>query len=195
MYGGQFNALAADGAPPSDHGTSHMSVVDSNGNAVSMTSTINTGFGSGVVSKTTGILLNNQMDDFSSPSHPNVYGLPPSPANFIHPGKRPLSSMAPMVMVQQGKLRATVGASGGPLILSAVLQTLVRSLMQGYPALDAVADGRVHDQLTNVTLVEDWVAGNVSFSVPAAAIEVEGVYGWVLVALWGPTHSPHIGLA
>lgn len=73
-----------------------------------------------------GIVLNNQMDDFSTPNRTNVYGLHPSPANYIRPGKRPLSSMSPIIVEQAGQLRLVVGGSGGPRIISAVLQTVVR---------------------------------------------------------------------
>lgn len=129
------------------------------------------------------------MDDFSIPGQVNAYGYPPSPANYIEPGKRPLSSMSPMVFTQHGTLRGTVGASGGSLILSAVLQTLSRYgvvavaspiiangrvMLQGMPAYAAVAEPRVHDQLTNVTFVEDWSAGNASFRMPENVIKVCG---------------------
>ena len=115
---------------PEDGGTSHLSVVDAERNAVAMTTTVNTGFGSQIVSST-GIVLNNEMDDFSTPGVPNVYGLAPSEANFIRPGKRPLSSMSPTIVLQPGldgaggeapRVRAVVGASGGPRIITAVLQ-------------------------------------------------------------------------
>lgn len=79
------------------------------------------------VSVWAGLLLNNQMDDFSTPQQANVYGLPPSAPNFISPGKKPLSSMSPtLVLDPQGRLVAALGASGGPRIITAVLQTLIR---------------------------------------------------------------------
>lgn len=83
-----------------DHGTSHMSIVDSERNAVSMTTTINAYFGAKYVSPSTGIVLNNEMDDFSIPAKPSENVPPPAPANFIHPGKRPLSSMTPTIVLQ-----------------------------------------------------------------------------------------------
>jgi gamma-glutamyltranspeptidase len=89
---------------------------------VALTTTINTGFGSKVVSPSTGILLNNEMDDFSIPDTQNFFGLAPSEANFIRPGKRPLSSMSPTIVLQNGNLRMVAGASGGPLIITGTAQ-------------------------------------------------------------------------
>ena len=83
-----------------DHGTSHMSIVDRERNAVSMTSTINGYFGATFLSTSTGIILNNEMDDFSMPANASANVPPPAPANFIHPGKRPLSSMAPAIVLK-----------------------------------------------------------------------------------------------
>lgn len=82
LYGGKWNVVSS-GVHKDDHGTSHLSVVDSDRMAVSMTTTINTAFGSKVVSQSTGILLNNQMDDFSTPGQANIYGIAPSASNFI----------------------------------------------------------------------------------------------------------------
>jgi len=134
-YGGKYAVRFS----PEDHGTSHLSVVDARSMAVSLTTTINTSFGSKVVSKSTGILLNNQMDDFSSPGQSNVYGLYASEANFIAPGKKPLSSMSPMVVVgPDGRLRMVLGASGGSRITTAVYQTLLRVVAYGESGLEAV---------------------------------------------------------
>jgi len=110
-----------------DHGTSHFSIVDSEGNSVSMTTSINTYFGSQVVSQSTGIIFSNTMDDFSNPGLPDYYGLKPSKANYIQPNKRPLSSMSPTMLYQttnitkktnthtilDGKLALVLGGSGG----------------------------------------------------------------------------------
>lgn len=153
-YGGRYSVRVS----PDDHGTSHLSVVDEDGLAVSLTTTINTSFGSKIVSKSTGILLNNQMDDFSSPGKQNVYGLYPSEANFIAPGKRPLSSMSPMIVVgADGQLRVVLGASGGSRITTAVFQTLLRVLAYGEDGLEAVHRPRWHTQLAPTTVqTEAW---------------------------------------
>lgn len=120
-YGGIYNMTHIS---PKDAGTSHLSVVDAQGNAVALTTTINTYFGSKVVSPSTGILFNNQMDDFSIPGASNYFGLAPSPYNYPAPYKRPLSSMSPSIVLDGvgGKVRMTGGASGGPKIITATLQ-------------------------------------------------------------------------
>lgn len=83
-----------------DHGTSHLCVVDADRNAVSLTSTVNWSFGAKVLSPSTGIVLNNEMDDFCTPTEVTPDHLPPAPANFIEPGKRPLSSMTPIIVLK-----------------------------------------------------------------------------------------------
>ena len=109
----------------SEH-TSHISIVDSQGNAVSMTATINTRFGSAVILPGTGVLLNNEMDDFSQqPGVPNYYGMIGSEANSIQPGKRPLSSMTPTILTRDGELLLVIGSPGGSKIITTVLQTII----------------------------------------------------------------------
>src|SRR5262249_58181796 len=107
-------------AAPAGGGTSHFSVLDARGNAVACTETINTHFGSYVVEPTYGIILNNEMDDFTSlPGVPNAFGLIQSEANSIEAGKRPLSSMTPTILVRDGPAEVVVGASRGPPSLTA----------------------------------------------------------------------------
>ncbi|GAQ91012.1 gamma-glutamyltranspeptidase [Klebsormidium nitens] len=139
-YGGKWSQL-------DDHGTSHVSIVDSERNAVALTTTINTGFGSKVVSPSTGIILNNEMDDFSIPDTRNSFGLAPSEANFIRPGKRPLSSMSPTIVVHNGVVRMVAGASGGPRIITGTAQVLLNFLAGGKDPLAAVVAPRIHHQL------------------------------------------------
>jgi gamma-glutamyltranspeptidase/glutathione hydrolase len=130
-----------------DSGTVHISVVDVHGNAVACTTSINTSFGSKVGVPGTGIVLNNTMDDFSlRPGVPNVYGLVGSEANSIAPGKRPLSSMSPTVILENGKPRLVVGGSGGPLIITATLQTILNNLEFSMSAEDSVGAPRIHHQ-------------------------------------------------
>lgn len=137
-----------------DHGTTHLSVVDRDGNAVAMTSSVNTLFGSGVVSQSTGIFLNSQMDDFANPGVPNYFGLQPSEANYIKPRKKPLSSMSPTLVFRQRHKKATdlgeffmaLGASGGPKIITAVLQSFL-NFANGMSLFDAIIHPRLHDQL------------------------------------------------
>jgi gamma-glutamyltranspeptidase/glutathione hydrolase len=143
-YGSSPGAVSA---PLADHGTSHLSVLDARGNAVACTTTINTAFGSFVVAGDTGIILNNEMDDFATqPGVPNVFGLIGSEANAIAPGRRPLSSMSPTIAVRDDKAVLAAGGSGGPLILSGTLQVLLNSLVFELSAQESVAAARIHHQ-------------------------------------------------
>ncbi len=132
---------------PDDAGTAHLSVVDAEGNAVALTTSVNTGFGSKVVVPGMGIILNNTMDDFSAqPGVPNAYGLIGSEANSIAARKRPLSSMSPTIVVENGRVSAVAGGSGGPLIITATLQVLLNALVFQHDAMAAVSAPRIHHQ-------------------------------------------------
>ncbi len=128
-------------------GTTHLSVLDGAGNAVSCTLTINTRFGSKVVAPGTGVLLNNEIDDFSiQPGAPNVYGLIGKEANSIQPQKRPLSSMTPTIIMENDRPVLIVGGAGGPRIINAVLQTILNVLDFRMPVDRAVEAPRIHHQ-------------------------------------------------
>uniref|UniRef100_A0A0B7AUX9 Gamma-glutamyltransferase n=1 Tax=Arion vulgaris TaxID=1028688 RepID=A0A0B7AUX9_9EUPU len=129
-------------------GTSHMSVLDHHGNAVSVTSTINGRFGSYRRGTRTGIIFNNEMDDFSSPNITNEYGIPPSPANFIIPGKRPLSSMCPAVFINlDGSANLVLGAAGGSKITTSTAWVAAHVLWLGLSIEKAIEIPRLHHQL------------------------------------------------
>ena len=154
---------------PEDHGTAHISVVAPDGDAVAVTTTINFYFGSEVLSPSTGanislvtniahsvatikgIVLNNEMDDFSFPDITNGFGLPPSPHNFASPGKRPLSSMCPSIITERAgsgeEARLVVGGAGGSKITTAVALTSVLSLLMARPLDESVDAARLHHQL------------------------------------------------
>lgn len=127
--------------------TTHFSVVDPSGMAVSVTTTINGGYGSYVTVDGAGFLLNNEMDDFSSkPGSPNLYGLLGGEANAIEPGKRMLSAMTPTIVEQNGELRMVLGTPGGSTIITTVLQTFLNMGVFGMNAQQAVAAPRMHHQ-------------------------------------------------
>ena len=127
--------------------TTHYSVVDSEGNAVAVTYTLNGGFGNGITVPGLGFLLNNEMDDFASkPGTANMFGLVQGEVNAIAPGKRPLSSMTPTIVEKDGKLFMTAGAPGGSRISTAVLQVILNVLDFGMNVQDAIDAPRVHHQ-------------------------------------------------
>ncbi|EFO17722.1 gamma-glutamyl transpeptidase [Loa loa] len=152
-YGGfreQFN----------DHGTSHVSVLDSMGNAVSGTSTVNRWFGAVVQSVELGVIFNDEMDDFSTPGMANGFGFAPSERNFIEPKKKPMSSMSPMIVYNNktGKVVMVAGASGGSKIISALAKPVIRVLFFNETIKEAIDAPTLHNQFTpDVTQFEHTV--------------------------------------
>ncbi|MGC8712174.1 MAG: gamma-glutamyltransferase, partial [Leptodesmis sp.] len=142
--------------PKESGDTSHLSVVDKLGNAVSLTFTVNLSFGAGIVTPGTGIVLNNEMDDFAAaPDVPNAFGLVGGDANAIAPGKTPLSSMTPTIVTEQGQLRLVTGSPGGSTIITTVLQIVLNVLVYGMDGQRAVASPRLHHQwLPDQVMVE-----------------------------------------
>lgn len=127
--------------------TTHYSIMDSEGNAIALTVTLNGNYGSGVVSDRYGIALNNEMDDFTTiPGEPNMFGLIQGQGNLVEPGKRPLSSMSPTLVEKDGNIVMSIGAPGGPRIISGVLQGLYRVLTSGMDMDEAIQAPRVHHQ-------------------------------------------------
>ena len=127
--------------------TTQYSILDADGNAISLTVTLNGSYGSGIVSEKYGISLNNEMDDFTTrPGEPNAFGLVQGLGNVVEPGKRPLSSMSPTLVEKDGRIVMTLGAAGGPRIISSVVQTLYRVLVTGLDLDRAVQFPRLHHQ-------------------------------------------------
>lgn len=134
--------------PPESPQTTHLSVVDADGNAVSLTTTLNSSFGSGILVPGAGFFLNNELDDFAiAAGVPNQFGLVGNEANAIRPGKRPLSSMSPMIVRDdRGAVQLVLGSPGGPRIITAVTQVLLRVLLLEEDLHDAVRAARLHQQ-------------------------------------------------
>jgi gamma-glutamyltranspeptidase/glutathione hydrolase len=134
-------------APNEGHNTTHFSVVDGSGNAVSNTYTLNFSYGVGLVAEGTGILLNNELDDFAAkPGSPNAFGLLGGEANAPGPGKRPLSSMTPTIVIKDGKPFLVTGSPGGSRIITTVLQVILNVIDRKLPIAEAVAAPRIHNQ-------------------------------------------------
>ncbi|HSN52769.1 MAG TPA: gamma-glutamyltransferase [Woeseiaceae bacterium] len=155
--------------------TTHYSIADQWGNAVSNTYTLNWSFGSGVVVEGAGFLLNNEMDDFSvKPGVPNIFGVVGSTANEIQPGKRMLSSMSPTILLADGQVVMVVGTPGGSTIFTSVFQSIVNVLDYGMTPFEAVAATRFHHQL----LPPDLITYSVTRPLPPATISVLGEMGY-----------------
>ncbi|MGY3590144.1 gamma-glutamyltranspeptidase/glutathione hydrolase [Bradyrhizobium sp. USDA 4341] len=147
------------GVPPHEgSNTTHYSIADKDGNAVSVTYTLNDWFGAKVTAAKTGVLLNDEMDDFTAKvGVPNLYGLVQGEANSIVPGKRPLSSMSPTIVTRDGKPVMVVGTPGGSRIITAVLLTMINAIDYGMNAQEAVDMPRFHQQwLPEATNLEDF---------------------------------------
>lgn len=137
----------ADLTPYESDQTTHFSIIDKDGNAVSNTYTINFNYGSGLVAEGTGVLMNNEMDDFSAkPGTPNGFGLIGGDANAIEGGKRPLSSMTPTLVLKDGKIWLVTGSPGGARIITTVLQVIMNMVDHGMNVAEASTAPRVHHQ-------------------------------------------------
>jgi gamma-glutamyltranspeptidase/glutathione hydrolase len=127
--------------------TTHFSCADNAGNWVACTATVNTSFGSKVIIPGTGVIMNNEMDDFSiAPGVPNAFGLIGAEANAIAPGKRPLSSMSPTIVLKDGQPILAVGAAGGPTIITQTLLAIIHTIDYGRHVKEALAQPHFHHQ-------------------------------------------------
>jgi gamma-glutamyltranspeptidase/glutathione hydrolase len=162
--------------------TTHFSVVDQDGNAVAVTYTLNGGYGNGITVPGLGFLLNNEMDDFSSkPGTPNMFGLVQGEANVIAPGKRPLSSMTPTIVLKDNRLFMTLGAPGGSRISTAVLQVLLNVVDFGMNVQDAIDAPRIHHQwLPDKLSVERGVSPDTVALLRSRGYDVDDATGVVL---------------
>jgi len=170
------DALSATPPPPprESSNTTHFSIVDSSGNAVSNTYTLNFPYGVGLVADGTGVLLNNELDDFTAaPGASNAFGLVGFEANLPGPGKRPLSSMTPTIVLKDGRPVLVTGSPGGSRIISTVLQVVVNVLDYKMDVAAAVAAPRLHHQwLPDVVRVERGFADDVLGALRARGHEV-----------------------
>ena len=169
--------------------TTHFSIVDKDGNAVSNTYTLNFSYGSGITAAGTGVLLNNEMDDFSAkPGVPNAYGLIGGDANAVEPRKRPLSSMSPTIVLKDGKPFLVTGSPGGSRIITTTLQVISNMIDHGMNVAEATAASRFHHQwLPDEIRVEQ---GGLSRDT-VAALEARG-HTIAVKSVMGSTQSIHI---
>jgi gamma-glutamyltranspeptidase/glutathione hydrolase len=170
--------------------TTHYSVVDGEGNAVSVTYTLNGNFGAAVIAPGTGVLLNNEMDDFTvKPGAPNLFGLVQGSANAISPGKRPLSSMSPTIVEKDGKPVLVLGSPGGPRIITAVLETISNIVDFAMTPREAVAAPRFHHQFLPDTLYYE----RDGFAMATRAVLAERGYRLAEQSAWGAVELIAIG--
>jgi gamma-glutamyltranspeptidase/glutathione hydrolase len=163
------------------HDTTHYSILDQWGNAVSNTYTLNLGFGSGVVVTGAGFLLNDEMDDFSIKAGvPNAYGVVGNEANEIEPGKRMLSSMTPTLLLRNGEVAMVLGTPGGSTIFTSVFQTLLNIFDFGMSPLEAAGATRFHHQL----LPPDLILTQPDSPLPEETLSLLGERGYRTMAIW-----------
>jgi len=181
-----FTGGASGGSAPRERReTTHFSVVDGAGNAVANTYTLNGGFGSGVTIPGTGILMNNEMDDFTAKSGvPNMFGLIQGEANAIVAGKRPLSSMTPTFVLRDGKLLLVTGSPGGPTIISTVLEIITNLVDHEMPVMPAVEAPRFHHQ---------WMPDTFSYERGALTLDTFNALTAMGHNLARPENSPGFG--
>ena len=177
------SALIKPGTPPHEKPeTTHYSVADDQGNAVSVTYTLNGLFGAGVMAPGTGYMLNDEMDDFTSkPGVPNLFGLVQGTANAIAPGKRPLSSMSPTLVLKDGRVTMVVGSPGGSRIITITLQVLLNLIDYGMEPQEAVNATRIHHQwLPDVVFAEP-------YTLSTDTLQVLRAHGYTVVeqSPWG----------
>ena len=163
------------------------------GNAVSVTYTINDGFGAKVIAASTGFFLNDEMDDFTAkPGIPNLFGLVQGKANAIAPGKRPLSSMAPTIVLKDGKPVMVVGTPGGSRIITTILEIIVNVIDHGMTLQEAVDAPRIHHQWLPDTLAAEPFA----LSADTASALTRMGYRIVPLEVWGAGNAAEaIGIA
>ena len=179
------SAVTSHGTPPGSEGdffgkhTTHVAAADKAGNWVAITTTVNTTFGSTVIVPGLGVVMNNQMDDFSiAPGTPNAFGLVGGENNAIAPGKRPLSSMSPTIVLKDGKPVMTVGAAGGPTIITQAVWAIVNRLDLGMNIGDAIARPRIHHQWSpDQLLVENSLDQKTSAGLAAKGHTIVGKEG------------------
>ncbi len=190
---GVSKALGASAGPDENANTTHYSIVDRAGNAVSVSYTINDSFGAKVIAGSTGFFLNDEMDDFTAkPGAPNYYGLVQGNANAIAPGKRPLSSMTPTIVLKDGKPVLIVGAPGGARIITTVLEVIVNVIDYGLTLQEAVEAPRFHHQWLPDTLASEPLA----LSADTAAALARMGYHLVPLEPWGAGNAAEaIGIA
>lgn len=150
VVSGSWPAVQEEGKKPESYNTTHISILDKDGNAVSTTQSVNGIFGAGQMVPETGLVLNNTMDDFAvAPGVPNLYGLVGSKANAIEPGKTPLSSMSPTILIDgSGKTKMVIGAPGGSQIPTSIFNTLYRYLIKKHDLYRSVSYPRIHHQFS-----------------------------------------------
>jgi gamma-glutamyltranspeptidase/glutathione hydrolase len=183
------STLSPVAAPNENRNTTHYSVLDKFGNAVSVTYTLNNGFGAKVMAGDTGFILNDEMDDFSAkPGAPNMYGLIEGTANAIAPGKQPLSSMSPTVVLKDGKPFLVLGAPGGSRIITTVFEVIVNIIDHGMTLQEAIDAPRVHHQWLPDTI------GAEPFALSADTTSALTHMGYKVVPLenWGSGNSTEI---